>query len=55
MTPEEIARQKIDFTLKEFGWSVQYPAQVNLQASCGVAIREFPLKRVMVMPTTFSM
>ncbi|MHB8481688.1 MAG: type I restriction endonuclease subunit R [Nitrospiria bacterium] len=45
MTPEEIARQTIDIMLKDAGWSVQDPAQVNLQASCGVAIREFPLKR----------
>jgi type I restriction enzyme R subunit len=44
MKPEEKARQKIDQMLKDAGWVVQDLQQLNLGASLGVAIREFPLK-----------
>lgn len=42
-TPEQEARQKIDELLTKAGWQVQDVAQVNLGASRGVAIREYPL------------
>jgi len=44
MKPEEKARQKIDELLKAAGWEVQDVHQLNLGASLGVAVREFPLK-----------
>lgn len=44
MKPEERARQKIDQLLKEASWDVQDLQEMNLGASLGVAIREFPLK-----------
>jgi type I restriction enzyme R subunit len=43
MKPEEKARQEIDFLLEQAGWVVQDYIEVNLQASFGVAVREFPL------------
>jgi len=42
--PEEIARQKIDQRLEAAGWTIQDFKDLNLGASLGVAIREFPLK-----------
>src|SRR6266536_1972665 len=42
--PEVLARQNIDVALEEAGWCVQDAATVNLYASRGVAVREFPLK-----------
>ncbi len=42
-TPEEKARQNIDAALIKAGWSVQDMKEVNLAASRGVAIRNFPL------------
>ena len=44
MKPEEIARQKIDQLLEAAGWTIQDYKDLNLGASLGVAIREFPLK-----------
>lgn len=44
MRPEEEARKKIDSLLEAAGWSVQDHRDVNLGASLGVAIREFPLE-----------
>ena len=42
-TPEEAARQKIDEQLHQSGWAVQSRDEIDLSASRGVAIREFPL------------
>ena len=44
MKPEEKARQEIDFLLEQAGWKVQDYHELNLGASLGVAVREFPLK-----------
>ena len=44
MKPEEEARQKIDQMLEASGWTVQDLRRLNLGASLGVAVREFPLK-----------
>ncbi len=43
-TPEQRARIEIDRLLEAAGWAVQTVAAVNIHASRGVAIREFPLK-----------
>ena len=43
MTPEEKARQHIDHLLEQAGWAVQDMSQINISASLGVAVREFPL------------
>ena len=43
MTPEAIARQKIDAMLLACGWVVQDYAGVDLSAGVGVALREVPL------------
>ena len=42
MTPEEIARKKIDDRLKQSGWIIQDMKKVNPMASLGVAVREYP-------------
>ena len=42
-TPEAFARQHIDELLTAAGWVVQSRAELNLGASRGVAVREFPL------------
>ena len=44
MTPEQEARVNIDRLLEQAGWSVQNSDSINLYASSGVAVREFPLK-----------
>jgi len=44
MTPEEKARQEIDRLLEAAGWIVQDYDQLNLGATSGVAVREFPLE-----------
>ncbi len=44
MTPEQEARIQIDRQLQLSGWAVQDYASVNLGASLGVAVREFPVK-----------
>lgn len=45
MKPEEKARLKIDELLKTAGWTIQDFTQLNLRASLGVAVRDFPLRR----------
>jgi len=44
MKPEEKARQKIDKLLEAAGWDIQDLKDLNLSASLGIAVREFPLK-----------
>jgi len=44
MKPEEKARQRIDRLLDAAGWSVQDMSRLNLSASLGVAVREFPVE-----------
>jgi type I restriction enzyme R subunit len=41
MTPEQIARQKIDATLEASGWIIQDMKEFNRNAALGVAVREF--------------
>jgi type I restriction enzyme R subunit len=43
-SPEELARKNIDALLESAGWHVQDYARLNLGASLGVAVREFPLR-----------
>ena len=42
MTPEAKARIEIDTRLAQAGWLVQDMKQLNLGASLGVAVREYP-------------
>jgi type I restriction enzyme R subunit len=44
MKPEEKARQHIVALLEAAGWSIRDMSQLNLGASLGVAVREFPLE-----------
>ena len=44
MKPEERARRRIDQLLEAAGWKIQNLKELNLGASLGVAVREFPLK-----------
>ena len=44
MKPEEKARQEIDRLLNQGGWIIQDYSELNLGASLGVAVREFPLQ-----------
>lgn len=44
MTPEQLARQKIDAMLTASGWAVQDYAKMDLSAGRGIALREVPLK-----------
>ena len=43
MKPEEKARRHIDKLLTAAGWQIQDYQKLNLVASLGVAVREFPL------------
>ena len=43
MTPEQKARQNIDQLLTAAGWTIQHRDGMNLGASQGVAVREFPM------------
>ena len=43
MTPEQEARINIDRLLQQAGWVIQDADSINLYASRGVAVREFPL------------
>jgi len=43
MIPEEKARQKIEQILQDAGWTLQDHKDLNLGASLGVAVREFPV------------
>ena len=42
MTPEQKARKDIDHLLSVAGWAVQNRDEINLGASLGVAVREYP-------------
>ena len=44
MKPEEQAKQTIDRLLELAGWKVQDLKKINLRASLGVAVKEFPLE-----------
>lgn len=44
LSPEQIARQKIDVHLAAAGWQVQDCRQFDPSASTGIALREVPLK-----------
>ncbi|MBG53094.1 MAG: restriction endonuclease subunit R [Rhodobiaceae bacterium] len=43
LTPEQIARQKIDASLSAAGWVIQNNDEFNRNAALGVAVREFQL------------
>ena len=43
MKPEQTARQNIDKLLEAAGWTIQDFKDLNLGASLGAAVREFPL------------
>ena len=43
MKPEDQARQEIDRQLAACGWIVRDRASLNIHASAGVAVREFPV------------
>ena len=43
ITPEQLARQKIDATLEAAGWFIQDMKGFNRNAALGVAVREFQL------------
>ena len=43
MTPEELAREKIDVMLAASGWAVQNYKDFNASAARGIALREVPL------------
>lgn len=40
-TPEQLARDNIDRQLNACGWVIQSKSQINLNASLGVAVREY--------------
>ena len=42
--PEDAARAEIDAALESAGWQVQDRREMNVDASRGVAVREFPLR-----------
>ena len=44
MTPEAKARLTIDSMLKASGWQIQNYAERAIDASFGIAVREYPLK-----------
>ena len=39
--PEQLARDIIDIELKRCGWTIQNKSTINLNASTGIAIREY--------------
>jgi hypothetical protein len=43
LTPEQRAREKIDASLVESGWTLQNRDEMNLSAARGVGVREFKL------------
>src|SRR5258708_26986197 len=43
VAPESRAREKIDALLHAAGWAIQDREDMNLGASLGVAVREYPL------------
>ena len=44
LSPEQRAREKIDRQLAAAGWEVQDHRDIEIHASAGVAVREYPLK-----------
>ncbi len=44
LTPEQLARVRIDADLVASGWVVQSRDEINLRAAQGVAVRELPLR-----------
>ena len=40
-SPEQVARDSIDKQLAACGWTIQDHKKINLQASAGVAVREY--------------
>ncbi|MBU7047612.1 MAG: restriction endonuclease subunit R, partial [Theionarchaea archaeon] len=44
MKPENKARKHIDQLLEKAGWTIQDYKTINLGASPGIAVRDFPLK-----------
>jgi type I restriction enzyme R subunit len=44
LTPEQKARQEIDKALEAAGWLVQDRSEIDLSATRGIAVREFPMK-----------
>ena len=49
MTPEEQARVNIDKLLEQSVWLVQDYKHLNLGASLGIAVREFPIFHQFIM------
>ena len=45
LTPEQLAREKIDAQLAACGWVVQNYADMDFGAGRGIALREVPLDR----------
>lgn len=41
LTPEQIAREKIDKQLIDCGWIIQNKSEINFSASIGIAVREY--------------
>ena len=44
LTPEQLAREKIDAKLEASGWLVQDRDDMDIGAGRGIAVREFPMK-----------
>ena len=42
MTPEQIARDRIDLMLAEAGWCVQDKNKIDFNRAAGIAVREYP-------------
>jgi type I restriction enzyme R subunit len=40
VTPEELARQKIDRQLIQCGWLIQNRNEMNISVTLGIAVRE---------------
>jgi len=43
--PAQHARETVDRLLKQAGWEVCDPDQVNIHVYRGIAVREFPLRK----------
>lgn len=39
--PEQLARDRIDATLRQCGWTIQDKKKINLTAALGIAVREY--------------
>jgi len=44
LKPEEKAREEIDDLLRDAGWEIQDFSNIDVDASKGVAVREFPVE-----------